>query len=265
MSIEIERIVSEISAEYNAISNEQLAEIIREFEMILVDANSILWDYAEEDGTIRRTRTNSIAREFDAVERKLRERGVEIFEKSIGDSAEWTTGKVAAVLGITLTAAFLLNTRTEVIDVVMNKKGPDGLHLSERIWSVAAQIRNGIVGIIRDSIIRGKGVSEIIPEVRAAFDRETWKIERLVRTELMVTYREAILENARKSDVVKWVQFHDGTCGRRDHHTHKCFELVNEDRHGKGPGVFKVTDVDIIAPHPQCTSYFTYIVEGDDD
>jgi len=96
----------------------------------------------------------------------------------------------------------------------------------------------------------------MIPQIRRVYDNETWKIRRLARNESVTAHRAAISYNAQESDVVKWVQFHAG-----DKRSPACVELANEDRYGKGQGVFKPSDTDIWNVHVNCTGYITYILD----
>src|SRR5690625_7773346 len=96
----------------------------------------------------------------------------------------------------------------------------------------------------------------INPKNRRAYDNETLKIRRLARTESLTAHRGAIAYSAEESEVTRWLQFHAG-----DKRSEDCVALEEEDRHGEGAGVFKPDDTDIWNPHPNCTSYMTYIID----
>lgn len=257
---EIGALLRKISTEYTSLNEKQRKDIIREFRRILSDTNDLLLDYAESDGTIKRIRVNRLLREYDGIERDLRDIGIEAFEKNVKDTSDWTTKKVAAILGISVTAADLLRLRNQTIRNVFNRE-IDELNLSDRVWSTSADIRSKITEVIRRSIIRGEGVQQMIPKIRKVHENETWKIERLARTELLAAYRSTILENAKQSRIIGWVEFHEGTCGRKDHASHTCYSIARENPYGKGQGIYKPSDTRIISPHPQCTSWISYVVE----
>src|SRR5690606_16943452 len=138
---------------------------------------------------------------------------------------------------VTATVADRIN--RDVFRYVTNRFGEDGLVLSDRVWSTAADIREEISAVLRSGIIRGEGVSTMIPKVRRVHDNETWKIRRLVQTEASTAYRAATSYNAERSRVVEWVKLNDRPGRHKNHEKHRCYELAHEDRYGQGPGIFK--------------------------
>src|SRR5690625_2180131 len=121
------------------------------------------------------------------------------------------------------------------------------------MWGLSDEIRDVISTVIRSGIIKGDGVSAMIPKIRKVYDNETWKIRRLARNESTTAYRAAINYNAKESDIVEWMQFHHG-----DNRTDACVSLANEDRYGKGKGVYKLTDSVILMSNVSCTGDTAY-------
>src|SRR5699024_12665251 len=120
---------------------------------------------------------------------------------------------------------------------------------------------SGDIRVAQPSVLRtgrrgGDGTHAGIPCIRQAYNTETWKIERLARTESVTSQRAATRYHAQASGLVEYVQFHEGV-----DNSPACTSLANEDRYGKGRGVFKPNDTDIWLPQPNCTGYITYILD----
>lgn len=258
---ELDRIFAKMERDYDALNRKQQAYAIREVGRVRGELADMLADYADSDGIIKRRRANMLLRDLDEIEKSLRKYGTVALENIIEESTEWTTAKVAGALGIAYSATQFDRINKHVFNYVVKRYGSDGLVLSDRVWGLSGEIRDEISTVLRSSIIKGEGINAMIPQIRKVYDNETWKIRRLARTESVTAHRAATSYNARESDVVKWVQFHDGTCGRKDHHKHKCYELAQEDKYGKGAGVYKPTDTEIWMPHPNCSSMITYILD----
>ena len=125
---------------------------------------------------------------------------------------------------------------------------------------MSGDIRDEMSKTLRAGIIRGESVSALIKRIRAVHDNESWKIRRLVVTEGNTTYRTATAYNAQRSDVVEGIKINDRP-GHNNHTKHRCYILSHEDKYGMGLGVYKSTDSEIFSPHPNCTSYITYVLK----
>lgn len=256
---ELDAIFERLEREYSALNKKQQAYAIREIGRIRGELADLLADFADDDGTIKRQRASRVLRELEAIERSIREHGTVAFERIIEESSEWTTAKLAGVIGIS--AAGMERVNKHVVNYVIKRFGEDGLVLSDRVWGLSGEIRDEISTVLRSSIIKGEGINAMIPKIRQVYDNETWKIRRLARTESVTAHRAATSYNAQASDVVEYVQFHDGTCGHKDHHKHACYALAQKDKYRKGNGVYKPTDTEIWLPHPNCSSFITYILD----
>ena len=258
---ELDEIFAKLSREHKRLNERQQAYAVKELGRVRSEVASILAEHSDDDGIVPRRRMRMILRDLDGFENTLRETGEIAIEKIIEDTSYATISDVNKALGVSVSKAQFDRINEYVVRYVIKRFGDDGLVLSDRVWGLSGEIRDEISTVIRSGVIKGESVSSMMPKVRAVYDTETWKIRRLVRTESSTAQRAAISYNAQSSDLVKWVQFHDGTCGRKDHHKHACYALANEDRYGKGQGVYKPNDADIWMPHPNCTSYITYIVD----
>ena len=253
---DLDRIFKKMERDYGAFNKKQQAYAIREIGRVRGEVSDLLADFSDSEGVIKRNRASRILRELDVVEESIREHGTVAMDKVIGDTSEWTSKRINGKGGLGISGGTFDRVNENAIKYVIERYGDDGLVLSDRIWGLSGEIRDEISTVIRSGIIKGDGVSAMIPKIRKAYDNETWKIRRLARNESTTAYRAAINFNAKESDIVEWVQFHHG-----DKRTDACVSLANEDRYGKGRGVFKPTDTDILHPHVNCTGYSTYILD----
>lgn len=258
---DLDRIFRKMRGDYNKLNQKQREFVVNEMGRAKEDLHELLADYADSDGTIKRRRINKLLREMDEVERIMRGYGDTALYEVIEESAEFTTNRISKISGVTIAATQASRINKHVVKYIAKRFGDDGLVLSERVWGISGEIRDELSKTVRGSIIKGEGINAMIPKIRETYDNETWKIRRLARTESVTAHRAATAYNAQESDLVEYVQFNDGTCGRKDHHTHRCFELANEDKYGKGAGIYKPSDTEIWLPHPNCTSYITYILD----
>lgn len=253
---ELDRIFAKMETDYGALNRKQQAYAVREIGRIKGETAELIAEFTGNDGVIKRQRMARLLRELDDVEASLRANGMTVLENVINESSEFTTKTVVGGLGVTLSATQFDRINKHVVKYTAKRFGDDGLVLSDRIWGLSGEIRDELSTVIRTGIIRGDGINAMIPKIRRVYDNETWKIRRLARNESVTAHRAAISYNAQESDLVKWVQFHAGVKKSKP-----CVALAEEDRYGKGSGVFKPGDTDIWMPHVNCTSYATYVLD----
>lgn len=258
---ELDRIFKRLSTDYNALNKKQQAFAIREIGRVRGELSDLLAEYADKDGIIARRRIGRLSRDLDILEDNIRKYGEEAFAKIASDTADWTTQGIILGLGVSISSIQFNRTNRQVVKYVTKRFGEDGLVLSDRVWDLAGSMKDDISSVIRSNIIRGEGINAMIPQIRKVHDNETWKIRRLARTEGVTAHRAATSYNAQASDLVKWVQFHDGTCGHKNHETHACYPLAQADKYSQGKGIYKPTDTEIWLPHPNCSSWITYVLD----
>lgn len=263
---ELDRIFKRLSTDYNALNKKQQAFAIREIGRVRGELADLLAEYAGSDGVIKRQRIGRLMRDMDDIERLLREHGVLAFDEIISNTSEWTTrrvnaGIVSTIGSVGIGVSSFDKVNRNVFRYVTKRFGSDGLVLSDRVWDLSGEIRDELSSVIRSSILRGEGVSTMIPKIRRVHDNETWKIRRLAQTEGSTAYRTATAFSARESEVVQWVRINDRPGDHKNHEEHRCYELANEDRYSRGAGIFKPTDSEIYSPHPNCRSYITYVLD----
>jgi len=262
---ELDRIFAKLALDYGKLNAKQQAFAIREIGRVRGDIADLLADYAGVDGTIVKRRLNGLLRDLDVIERQIRTNGMTALEHVINDTAGWTTGAIHGAMVQTLGAAVVADVTLDVIDrgvfqYVIRRFGSDGLVLSDRVWRFAGEQRDELNRVLRSAILRGQPVNSMIADVRKIIDNDTWKIRRLVTTESATAQRVSEAYYAKASPVVQALLLQEGACGRKDHDKHRCHELAREDRHGLGAGVFLPDDSEYFSPHPQCTSWYTYVL-----
>lgn len=258
---DLDRIFQRMRGQYNGLNRNQQEFAVKEIERTRAELSDLLAEYADGEGVIARRRARRLIDDLDSIEKAMITNGEKALHNIIEESAEFTTGNIAKISGVSITASQFDRINKHVVKYVVNRFGEDGLVLSDRIWGASGEIRDELATTIRGSIIKGESINDMIPKIRKVYDSESWKIRRLARTESVTAHRAATSYNAQESELVKYVQFNDGSCGRSDHNTHACYKLANDDPYGKGMGVYKPTDTDIWMPHPNCTSYITYILD----
>ena len=252
---DLDHIFKRMSNDFETLNKRQQAFAIREIGKVRGEIAEMLAEYSDDDGTIKRRRLSRILRELDVIERIIRERGEITLETIIEESAEWTARRIARGTGITLSQSAFDRVNENVINYVIRRFGEDGLVLSDRIWGLSGEIRDELSTVIRRSIIRGDSINSMIPQIRRVYENETWKIRRLARTESLTAFRAATGYNAAEYGVM-WLQFHEG-----DDRSDACVRLAEIDKHGQGKGVYKPTDTEIWNPHPNCTSWVSYVLD----
>jgi len=253
---ELDAIFKRMESDYGRLNRRQQKFAVSEIGRVRGEVSDLLADFADKDGIIQRRRASRVLRELEYIEKSLREHGEIAFNGIIEESSEWTARRINRGIGLGLSASQFDRVNEYVANYVIRRFGEDGLVLSDRIWGLSGEIRDEMATVIRSGIIKGDGINAMIPRIREVYDNETWKIERVARTESLTAHRAAISYSANESDVVRWVQFHAG-----DDRSDACVTLAEADPYGKGAGIYKPNDTEIWNPHPNCTSYTTYILD----
>lgn len=253
-------LLAQSASQYDRLNERQVAFAVREIGRTRLELNDLLADYATKDGTISRSRISALLRDLDEIEEAIRRNGMSAMATVIRDSAAYGTSAgskaLAGAIGRSASAGISFDRlNREVVRYVSTRFSEDGLVLSDRVWQLAGEQRDELNTVIRSGIIRGQSVTAMTAAVRNVYANETWKIERLVRTEGNVAYRTGTGYIAQRGDYVKGLRIHRGEADRPEH---MCTILSEEDRYGLGEGVYPVDNTEILNPHPNCTSYLTY-------
>lgn len=217
------------------------------------DGNS----HTDSRSTVNTSRLTRIMREIDKMEREISK---ELYEGTIG----------AMEIATALTVSFLME-ETGVrrahninVDKTLGKQvvvGDKTLEQRSKVFS--AKLTSDIRKAIRQGVIGGTDVSDILREVSDITNNNAWEVNRLVESEIYSAYRYQFGHTSDKNGF-DWIRIHESfpRHPRRKHH--RCYPLANTDKYGKGKGVYRSTDVEIFLPHPQCTSWLE-VVEVDVD
>jgi hypothetical protein len=259
----LNQILANLATDYRKLNAKQQEFAIKEIGRVRLEINDLLAEYATDEGIIKRQRLNSLLRDLESIERSVRQTGMVAMEQVITESSQFATQGAAAGLSQAVGSAAIAGVAFDRIDekvlrYVVNRFGDDGLVLSDRVWNLAGDQRDALNKVLRSGIIKGESVTSMIASVRRVYDNETWKIRRLVVTEGAVAQRVGEAYFAQESSVVKAIKVHRGRANRPEH---RCTQLAREDRYGWGSGVFKPTDSEVFSPHPNCTSWYEYVLK----
>src|SRR5690625_3871592 len=253
---ELDAIFKRMESDYGRLNHRQQKFAISEIGRIRGEESDLITEFADKNGIIKRRRARRVLIELENIDKYLREHGEVAFNGIIEEASEWTARRINRGIGLGLSASQFDRVNEHVANYVIKRFGEDGLVLSDRIWGLSGEIRDEMATVIRSGIIKGDGINAMIPRIREVYDNEAWKIELVARTEALTAHRAAISYSANESDVVRWVQFHAG-----DDRSDACVTLAEADPYGKGAGIYKPNDTEIWSPHPNCTSYTTYILD----
>lgn len=261
---ELNEVLRKIAEDYATLNAKQQEFAVKEIGRIRSEIADLLADYVGDDGIVKRQRLTRLLNDLSKIEENARKYGLVTLQTISEETAEFTTNAVGGALSTTIGTAAIAGiavdkVNKDVVKYVINRFGEDGLVLSDRIWNVAGDIRDELSKTLRAGIIRGESVSALMKRVREVHDNESWKIRRLVVTEGNTAHRTATSYNAQRSNVVKGVKINDRP-GHNNHTKHRCYELSERDPYGMGKGVYKAADSEIFMPHPNCTSYITYVL-----
>jgi hypothetical protein len=253
--------------QYQRLNTKQQRFVIAEIDRTRLEMIDVLNEYTGANNTIAKARLNSLLRDLESLEQSIRRYGTSSMETVINESAAASTaaasGAVTSAVGESAAIGVALGGINErSAQYVATRFADDGLQLSDRVWQLAGDTRDELNRVIRSSIIRGDSLSKMTANVRKVYANETWKIERLVKTEGNTAYRVGNSYYAQESNVVKALKINDHA-GHPRHHTHKCYEYAHQNPYGWGEGVFKPTETKIFAPHPNCTSWLSYVLADD--
>lgn len=255
--------------QYQKLNARQQRRVLRAVDGTRLDLSDLLNDLANSDGKIDRRRLMRALRELRAIEEKIDEVSLREIEDVIDETVRFgideTTAALAAVIGVTVARRVKKRkTRKDTVAAV-GRPREDGLRLRDRTVVLAGDYNDRLASVIRSGIVRGESVSAIMRSAKQVYDGESWKLRSIVVTEGNVALRRTTGEIAKQSDVVKALRLHDGVGGHKYHEKHECYIWSNEDRYGLGKGVFRLEDDFIFNPHPNCTSYVTYVLKGSED
>lgn len=270
MQADLDELIDGIADDYMNHLDDYAEDVINKVERIRSDVYDILDDYSRKDGRISRSRINTLIRSLDDVEQdiylELSEELEDAITETVKKAEKQTNGALLGLLGASLLLGSdgkKLNaeeTVGSVVNFVLTRKAADGLSLSDRVRSIAGLMRDEVQQAIRYGVLRGDTVGRISRRVREAFKSASWRIGRVVKTEIPLAFRKTLLYIGGKQGIIKAVKIIDLRGRHKYHERHECYRLAEQDMYGWGKGVYRPEDTFILDPHPQCTAYFRYIL-----
>lgn len=250
-----------------------IAENGRKAERILKSLNKelsyVLLQHADKDGRISRRRLSTLIKEFDNVLRNVRTDLFDQITQVVKETAAYSLEEQDAIfmreVGQNLIAKKLHDAVIEaVVKEQIEASADDRLQLSDRVWILTTDIHAELTKAVTASVLKNQSVSEMSAAVAAVHNNEAWKIRRLVVTEANTAHRLATGTAADLSEVVEAIKLNDSRRPHARHKTHKCYSLARADSYGLGAGVYPKDKYELLAmPHPQCSSYISYVLRDE--
>lgn|SRR5699024_4294252 len=226
----------------------------------------IVEKYAKEDGTIDDKKLRKILREIENQDDYIYDIINDEMESTIEESMNKAKRDVFTSLGVM--AAGIVGGKV-IFDKIKKDAltgiGKDGNTLNKRIEKYTGNMLDEVRKAIRTGVLSGKTSGQINRDIKKAMEKESWKLKRLVGTELPNVYRRTVAELAKEGKNIKAVRIID-LRGRHPYHKkHECYRLAEQNVYGWGKGVYRPDDTYIYDPHPNCTAYFEYVFKGGDE
>lgn len=213
--------------------------------------------HTESRSTVNTSRLIRIMRELDKVERDVAKTLYEETVNAMEIAAALTVSFLMAETGVRAAHSINVDKSLGKTVVVGDKT------LQQRTQMISSALTDDIRKTIRQGVLGGVDVGTIVKEVSSIVDGNVWQVNRVVESEIYSAYRYQFGHTSDKNGF-DWIRLHESFPRHPRRQMHRCYPLANEDRYGKGAGVYKSTDVEIFYPHPQCTSWLE-LVEVDAD
>src|SRR5699024_792710 len=265
--------MNKLAKEIEKLDEEQKAEVLDRITAIVAKLTSIINKQSKKEkvtsvddegnshtdsrSTVNNNKLTRIMRALDKMECGISK---ELYEGTIG----------AMEIAAALTVSFLME-ETGVrrahninVDKTLGKQVVVGdKTLEQRSKVLSAKLTSDIRKAIRQGVMGGSDVSDIIRDISDITEGIAWEVNRLVESEIYSAYRYQFVHTYDKNGF-DWIRIHESFPRHPRRRHHRCYPLANTDKYGKGKGVYKSTDVEIFLPHPQCTSWLE-LVEVDAD
>lgn len=256
----IEEYFERLAREFKQLNDKQTEQSIKQIETIHSKVAEILTKYADEIGNIPSGKNAKINREIEQLLPELQENVKDAITKVIEETASWTTDKLlayfAATYGVYLLAESAKEeTKKSIVKNVFNHRWDNGLNLNDSMFWLSRSLVDSIRQAV--NLSSNGGLVKATKAVKDKLKNERWRTENIIRSDSPNAYREAIIQNAKKSKYVEAVKITEGI-----HHSPKCVALASADHYGMGAGIYlPETEYPIDRPHPRCTSYLTYVMK----
>lgn len=256
----IEEYFEQLANEFKELNAKQAAQSNKQIEAIHVEVAEILSKYADTNGDIPRNKNAKINREIELLLPTLKTKVNSAITEVIEETALWTTDKLlgyfAATYGVCLLEDGIKSEiKKSIVKNVFKHKWENGLTLNDSMFWLSRSLIDSMRQAV--NLSSNGGLSKAIKAVKDKLKNERWRTENIIRSDSPNAYREAIIQNAKKSKYVEAVKITEGI-----HHSPKCVALASADHYGMGAGIYTTdTTYPIDRPHPRCTSFLTYVMK----
>src|SRR5699024_2185103 len=134
--------------QYNGLNLKQQEFIVKEIERTRSEISDLLADYADRESVIASRRARRLIDDLESIEKAMITNGEKALHNILEESTEFTTGNIAKISGVSITASQFDRINKHVVKYVVNRFGEDGLVLSDRIWGTSGEIRDELATTI---------------------------------------------------------------------------------------------------------------------
>lgn len=256
----IDEFFEQLKNEYLKLNDKQTAYIVKEIESISSDLLALVQKYADKNGNLPRQKNAQLNRELEQLLNPLHEKIASSIDASIDETTLWTMDKIINYFAITYSIALIADSNKKAIQKSVKRQiyaytWSNGTNLKDIEYWHARSLLDELKMAVN---LKSKdGYSAIAREVVKKLKENRWKTENIAKTDLVNTFRQTTIENAKKSEYVEAVRITEGV-----KRSPKCVALATADHYGLGQGVYiPDTEYPIDRPHPRCTSFLTYVMK----
>lgn len=202
--------------------------------------------------TIATSKLSKVLAEIDRLEKRHYSTLIDGLLDAMEDAARTT----AEMLSIELDDV----DNTDIVDIkdLSDRVVIGDKTLKQRVKITSSNTMSEVRKRVRQRIIGGDDVNTIVADIRNTFKDTDWTIRRIIESEIYNTYRYQF-GTTTAANGYDWIKLHESFPRHPRRKKHKCYELANTDKYGKGDGVYKSSDTIIYYPHPQCTSWLEVV------
>ncbi|RPF54736.1 hypothetical protein [Abyssicoccus albus] len=257
--------MKEIAIKVEEISEESEQQIVDNLETLIARVTRVLKNNATketvtlQDGTtkditsVKRQKLRAILSELRSIEKEVEN----VVYDGVLSSVELSIVATTSALSDELEKVESMDSKE-----VVEEPDEDNFTLSDKAAFTALTYSQLLQKKIRESINRGDALDGTIANVNEALEEKQWVLRRLVVDESFTVYRRQFV-NVMEDNGLNWLRIHETFPRHPRRKSHECYFYANEDKYGKGAGVFRTTDTKIYKPHLQCTSWLEIVYDDE--
>lgn len=259
--------MAEAFEKYQRINRRVQSGAINDVDTTRKELLDILHEYASDDGLIRKSSVRKLLRQIEFIEGEIERIINERVEEEIDEAIDRSINSTLVSLGALVTAGVISKRalKKRVRDEMFGDL--EGVDIEDRLRIMAGGYMDAIKSDIRRGVYRGDSIYVINRRLKRTFEKNEWLIRRVIMTEGLNAYRKTIgymASDLKEKGVIFAVKIIDNRGRHPRHETHECYKLAERNQYGWGKGVYRPEDEFIYDPHPQCTAYFTFVIDRPD-